>query len=93
MHKMTEEEITAALQNLDGWKSDGVSINKKFTFPDFLSAMAFMQRVAEEAERLNHHPDWSNSYNTVEITLTSHEAGGLTAADFTLARAADAATG
>ncbi|RLQ89110.1 4a-hydroxytetrahydrobiopterin dehydratase [Notoacmeibacter ruber] len=73
---------------LPGWEvaSSGDAIAKSFRFKDFRAAMAFMNDVADDAERLNHHPDWSNSYNTVDIQLTTHDAGGVTERDIELAR-------
>lgn len=92
---LTTEERTALLDSLKGWAegSDGRSISRSFAFPDFLGAFAFMTQVALLAEKADHHPDWSNSYNKVEISLTSHDAGGLTKRDAKLARAIDALAG
>ena len=71
----------------------GGSIRRDFVFADFVQAFAFMTRIALVAEKHDHHPEWSNVYNRVSITLTTHDAGGLTAKDIALARAADAAFG
>ncbi|MBT3238691.1 MAG: 4a-hydroxytetrahydrobiopterin dehydratase [Rhodospirillaceae bacterium] len=73
----------------DGWASmDGRdAIHKSFRFDDFVQAFAFMTRVAKAAEDMNHHPEWSNVYNRVDITLTTHDAGGVTTKDLTLAAA------
>ena len=71
----------------DGWELGDQRLHREFTFDDFAEAFAFMTRVAAEAERLEHHPDWSNSYNTVTIDLVSHDEGGLTDRDVTLAEA------
>ena len=75
-----------------GWatNADGTAIEKTFTFADFRDAMAFMTRVAFEAEALDHHPEWFNVYNRVEVTLSTHDAGGLTAKDIDLAAQMDA---
>lgn len=70
---------------------DGLSMARSLKFPDFSEAFAFMTRVALAAERMDHHPDWSNVYNRVEIRLTTHDAGGLTTRDFRLAAFIDAA--
>ena len=72
-----------------GWTltADQKSFQRSFRFKDFSEAFAFMTRVALLAEKADHHPDWSNSWNRVEISLTSHDAGGLTARDDHLARA------
>lgn len=89
MHKLSSEELRDHLATIDGWELDGTAIKKIFKFDDFNAAMDFMNKVAAVANQLNHHPDWSNSYNKVTINLSSHEASGLTEADFTLAQAAD----
>ncbi|MCK8783948.1 4a-hydroxytetrahydrobiopterin dehydratase [Roseomonas sp. NAR14] len=70
--------------------ADGRSIRREFRFADFGAAWGFMSRVALLAERQDHHPDWRNVWNRVEITLTTHDAGGLSERDVTLARAIDA---
>lgn len=89
MSKLTPNDITEHLARLDEWQLNGECIEKEFEFEDFLTAMAFMNLLTPTAESLNHHPDWSNSYNKVHISLTSHEASGLTEKDFSFARAAD----
>lgn len=83
----------AALQTLPGWTaSDGRdAVRRTFTFRDFNAAFAFMTRVALLAEKLDHHPEWSNVYNRVEVTLTTHDADGVTALDVTMANFMDAA--
>jgi 4a-hydroxytetrahydrobiopterin dehydratase len=82
-------------ETLTGWTrtQDGKAIVRDFIFADFKAAWAFMNKVAELAEAQNHHPDWSNVYNRVRIALTSHDAGGLTEKDLTLARAINALEG
>ncbi|MAA99753.1 MAG: 4a-hydroxytetrahydrobiopterin dehydratase [Stappia sp.] len=89
------ETLEEALRGLSGWTRDdaGTAITRSFTFADFRKAFAFMSEVALIAEKMDHHPDWSNVYNKVEITLTSHDSGGLTRRDVRLARAIDAITG
>lgn len=83
--------IEAALQSLSGWTlEDGKAIAKSFRFKTFSEAFGFMARVALAAETAGHHPDWSNSYNRVEISLSTHDAGGVTQKDVDLARAIDA---
>jgi len=75
-----------ATKNLD-WKVADNSIQKKFVFKNFIEAFGFMSRVAILAEKQNHHPEWSNVYNKVSITLTTHDAGGVTKKDLKLATA------
>jgi 4a-hydroxytetrahydrobiopterin dehydratase len=89
--KLTEAEITAALAELPGWTpvEGRNAIRKTFKFPDFNAAFAFMARVALKAEKMDHHPEWFNVYNRVEITLSTHDAGGVTGLDLELARFAD----
>jgi len=89
--RLEEDEIGAMLMALDGWKRDGEAVTKTFTFKDFKAAFGFMASVADKAEELDHHPDWSNSWNKVEVRLTTHSAGGLTALDFALAAFMDEA--
>ncbi|CAN5267239.1 4a-hydroxytetrahydrobiopterin dehydratase [soil metagenome] len=90
--KLNEAERREALALLPGWSvdNDRDAIRKSFKFKDFNEAFGFMARVALAAEKLDHHPEWSNVYNKVEMLLTTHGAGGLTALDIALARAADA---
>jgi 4a-hydroxytetrahydrobiopterin dehydratase len=80
-----------ALLRLDGWQlaEDEGSITREFGFRSFSEAFAFMTRVAMAAEKLDHHPDWSNSYRTVSVSLSTHDAGGLTELDFKLAARMD----
>jgi 4a-hydroxytetrahydrobiopterin dehydratase len=83
---LADKEIETALGRLPGWARRGDALAKSFEFPDFKGAFAFMTRVAFEAEALNHHPDWSNCYNTVEISLSTHHAGAkVTGKDVELA--------
>jgi 4a-hydroxytetrahydrobiopterin dehydratase len=87
--KLKPREITAALKTLPGWKKvrGEDAIARTFVFADFRRAFAFMTAAALVAEKMDHHPDWSNSYKTVAVTLTSHDAGGVTERDLTLAKA------
>jgi 4a-hydroxytetrahydrobiopterin dehydratase len=87
---LTPEELDAALAGLDGWEVADGRLRRTLQFDDFTAAFAFMTAVAFEAERLDHHPDWSNSYNRVTIELVTHSAGGITANDVELARRVDA---
>jgi 4a-hydroxytetrahydrobiopterin dehydratase len=86
--KLADEAVRAELAKLDGWSlaKDGGAISRTFTFKNFSEAFAFMTRVALAAEKMDHHPDWSNVYKTVSVTLNTHDAGGLTALDFELAK-------
>ena len=74
----------------DGWARDGDAIARSFRFRDFAEAWGFMSRVALLAERHDHHPDWRNAWNRVDVRLTTHDAGGVTERDLALARAIDA---
>lgn len=85
--------IAKALENLRGWEFFDDSIAKDFVFSDFQTAFDFMVQVAQLAETQQHHPDWRNVYNRVEIQLTTHDAGGVTDKDLKLARAIDEVTG
>ncbi len=85
----TPSDIQENLQWIKDWKLEGNSIHKDFKFKDFISAFGFMTKVAFHAEKLNHHPNWKNVYNTVSITLSTHDAGGLTELDFKLAKLID----
>ena len=83
----------AKLGELAGWTITDGTLNKSFRFADFPAAMAFMTAVALEAEKLDHHPNWSNVYDRVEVALSTHDAGGLTDLDFRLAAAMDRRAG
>ncbi|MCC6370641.1 MAG: 4a-hydroxytetrahydrobiopterin dehydratase [Bacteroidia bacterium] len=81
----SQEQITEALLSLPDWQLRDNTISCELSFSNFKSAFAFMARVAFEAEKLNHHPDWKNVYNKVSINLSTHDKGGLTELDFKLA--------
>lgn len=89
--KLSDAERQAALDTLSGWSLvDGRdAIHKSYRFPDFSAAWGFMSRAALVAEKLDHHPEWFNVYNRVDVTLSTHDAGGLTALDLALAMAMD----
>ena len=87
--KLTDAEIAAALPGVPGWTLNGDGIERTYRFADFVAAFGFMARVALLAEKADHHPEWSNVYNKVGIRLTTHDAGGISARDFALARAID----
>ena len=88
--KLSEEAITHELTSLSEWQPQDNTLHKIFKFKNFVEAFGFMSRVALCAERADHHPDWSNSYHTVEINLTTHSEGGVTQKDIKLAREIDA---
>jgi 4a-hydroxytetrahydrobiopterin dehydratase len=89
--QLTEAERDAALETLHGWRFDATraGIAKRYVFADFANAFAFMTRVAILAEKADHHPEWSNVWNRVDMLLTTHDAGGLSQRDIDLARAID----
>lgn len=90
MKAYTKDEVKKHLSaKLTNWSYDGTFISRDFRFKNFVNAFAFMTSVALQAEKTDHHPDWSNVYNTVKIKLNSHDAGGITQLDFDLARAID----
>ena len=92
--KLSTEERNAALQvlQMSGWTHDADrdALKKSFKFKDFITAWAWMTAVAIVAEKMNHHPEWSNVYSKVEVMLTTHDADGLTQLDLDLARKMDA---
>jgi len=85
MEKLSLEEINAKLSQLSGWSFTDGFISKTFKFNDFKETFAVMTRIAFEAEMQEHHPDWSNVYNTLHIKLNTHDVGGITENDFILA--------
>jgi 4a-hydroxytetrahydrobiopterin dehydratase len=89
--ELTDSEREEALGRLPDWRYDpeAKAVRRGFVFADFSEAFAFMTRVALAAEKLDHHPDWSNVWNRVEIALTTHDSGGLTRRDLALARTID----
>ena len=93
--KLSPTEIAERIQELDGWTvaDDAISIAKTFKFRNFAQAFGFMAECAIHAEKLDHHPEWSNVYRTVDVTLTTHSANGLTELDIKLARFMDKAAG
>jgi 4a-hydroxytetrahydrobiopterin dehydratase len=89
--KLAIDELRAALKRLPDWSlaKDREAIVRKFTFVDFDAAFAFMTRTALLAAKMDHHPEWSNVYNKVAVTLVTHDAGGVTQKDIDLATAMD----
>ena len=90
MKSLSDAEASERLARLPGWTREGDMIRRTFTFGDFKEAMAFVNRVADLAEEMNHHPDIDIRYSKVSLALTTHDAGGLTALDFDLAEKAGA---
>jgi 4a-hydroxytetrahydrobiopterin dehydratase len=91
VEKLDDGERRAAIDGLSGWADvkDRDAIHKTFTFQDFSEAFGFMTRAALVAEKMDHHPEWFNVWNRVDVTLSTHDAGGLTARDIKLAAAMD----
>jgi len=93
--RLTNEERASALADLSGWTMvlNREAIQKSFRFKDFSAAFGFMTRAALVAEQMNHHPEWFNVWNRVDVVLATHDAGGLTELDIKLAKAMDAIAG
>jgi len=87
---LSSDEVAHLVEALEGWELDGMSLRRQLVFDSFVQAFGFMAQVALIAERLDHHPNWSNVYNRVDLAITTHDAGGLTALDFEFARRVDA---
>jgi 4a-hydroxytetrahydrobiopterin dehydratase len=89
MRKLDAKARATALKTLKGWKEakDGEAIAKNFKFKDFNEAFGFMTRVALLADKMDHHPEWFNVYNKVDVTLSTHDAGGVTQNDIDMAKA------
>lgn len=85
MKKLTEDEIYKKLENLQDWEFKDNALNTSFEFEDFKEAFSVMVRIAFEAEAQEHHPEWYNVYNKLQISLSTHDAGGVTEKDFDLA--------
>ncbi len=93
MSRPSKIDVAEALKDLPDWTAVAgrEAIRREFRFPDFNAAFAFMTRVALKAETMDHHPEWSNVYNRVEVLLATHDAGGVTVLDVSLGRFIDAA--
>lgn len=91
--KLSGDALKTAVDDLNGWAlvEGRDAIQKSYKFPDFNAAFGFMARVALKAEAMDHHPEWFNVYNRVEVTLATHDAGGVTEKDITLAQFMDQA--
>ena len=87
MEKLSEDQINKKLEQLDGWKYSKNAIYTSFQFENFKDAFTVMTRIAFEAEAQQHHPNWGNVYNELEISLSTHDADGVTEKDFKLAQA------
>jgi 4a-hydroxytetrahydrobiopterin dehydratase len=89
--RLTEDQIKSCINEVDGWSLvDGrEAIQKGFVFKNFVQAFGFMSQSALIAEKIDHHPEWFNVYKTVDVTLATHDVGGLTELDFQLAKAMD----
>ncbi|AXT85669.1 4a-hydroxytetrahydrobiopterin dehydratase [Aeromicrobium sp. A1-2] len=94
MSPYTDAKIEESLESLPGWSQEGEAIVKTFQFADFRTALNFINRAAGPIEEMDHHPEWTNVYNRVDIRLSSHDVGGVTGRDIQLAtvleRVADA---
>jgi 4a-hydroxytetrahydrobiopterin dehydratase len=86
-HKLSDSEIESEVTKLPGWKLLNGKLNKSFEFEDFVEAFGFMTRVAMQAEKMNHHPEWFNVYNKVKIDLITHDVNGISNYDVKLASA------
>lgn len=85
--RLDENEVAAGLATLEGWSVRAGKLHRTYVFKDFVQAMGFLMSAALVAERMNHHPEWSNVYKTVVVDLTTHSADGITALDLKLAAA------
>lgn len=93
MKKLTELQIRARLKELDNWEYQDEALVTSFEFKDFKDAFSVMTRIAFEAEIMNHHPSWFNVYNQLDISLSTHDAEGVTEKDFELAKIIDRLVG
>ncbi|MBB64552.1 MAG: 4a-hydroxytetrahydrobiopterin dehydratase [Waddliaceae bacterium] len=89
MSKYVSGDIEKHLERLNGWMFEDDGIQKTFSFSSFIDAFSFMSAIALHAEKMNHHPEWFNVYNRVEVRLSTHDAGGVTERDFCLAELMD----
>ena len=89
MERLSDQDIEQRLAGLEGWELAGAAIRREFDRGDFVGSVEFVRALVAPAEEMNHHPDLAISWSTVEVKITSHSAGGLTASDFELARRID----
>lgn len=87
--KLLGNELDETVRSLSGWDLKDGKLQKSFKFSNFIEAFGFMTRIALQAEKINHHPEWSNVYNTVTVKLSTHDAGGITDYDIKLANIID----
>ena len=85
MALLSDEEVTAGLERLEGWERAGDAIRRSFRFRDFVGSIDFVNRITGPAEEMNHHPDLEISWNRVTVSLSTHSQGGITGRDFELA--------
>ena len=83
--KLSDSDVATRLESVDDWVLENGKLRREFRFANFVEAFGFMTRVAIEAEKMNHHPEWFNVYNKVVVDLTTHDAGGISELDFRLA--------
>jgi 4a-hydroxytetrahydrobiopterin dehydratase len=87
--KLSGNELAETIRGMNGWNLKDGKLQKSFKFSNFIEAFGFMTRIALEAEKINHHPEWSNVYNSVTINLSTHDVGGITDYDIKLAKIID----
>ena len=87
---LSQEDIDSRLNHLEGWRQEGRTLVRDFTFPSFKDAIAFVNRVVAAAEEIDHHPDITINYTRVTLSITTHSAGGITRRDFRLSERVDA---
>jgi 4a-hydroxytetrahydrobiopterin dehydratase len=90
MAKLSESDLQAALASLSGWEVVNGKLHRDYKFSDFIHAFGFMATAALAIEKMNHHPEWCNVYNRVSVDLTTHDSGGITSKDISLAKLLDA---
>ena len=91
--KLSDTDVAAQLETLDGWSLANGKLRREFRFANFVEAFGFMTCAAIEAEKMNHHPEWFNVYSKVVVDLTTHDAGGISELDFALAEKMNALAG
>ncbi|MDE1724641.1 MAG: 4a-hydroxytetrahydrobiopterin dehydratase [Thaumarchaeota archaeon] len=89
MQRLSEEQIKSELSRLQGWSVVNGKLHKDYIFDDFIDAFGFMSKAAIHIEKMNHHPEWFNVYNKISIDLVTHDAGGITQNDVSLAKTLD----